>query len=94
MQLLQIPKGLKPIARVPYGTLASAFVGANPNGNKGVWFAFARNGFGPTYMFPVLEDGKISRVGGVVLGPETIMCVFEPAELGVKEISWTKTKPN
>ena len=92
MQLLQA-RG-QPIASLPYGTIAEAFVSADYRGRKGIWFAFARGGIGPTYMFPVLEDGKVSRFDGTVCSPMTLMKVYDPEALGIKTLEWTDAKMN
>lgn len=92
MELLQLPPDAKPVAKLPYGVISSAFVGAVVSGKKGVWYAYARNGFGPTYLFPVLEDGTVSCFGGTVFAPETIMHIFEPTDLGIEVLTWSESR--
>ncbi len=88
MKMLQPPKGLKSTFNLPKGTTSPAFVVADVGGRRGIWYAFAHNGRTPMFLFPVLENGKVSKHHGTVRPLRDDMPVYEAASLGIKEVEW------
>ena|SRR3989338_9229583 len=65
-------------------------------GDRKIFFGSDKSDFrGPTYHFPVLEDGSVSRCGGKqFIGSREGICLIASECLGIKELKFTNEWPD